>query len=57
MNENDGGIRKQEKRKEPGCDMGIPAKEGEYTTLTTKKTGYSNILLVGVIKICNYKYF
>ena len=38
MNENDGGIAKQEKRKEPGfggkkgsCDVGIPAKEGEYT--------------------------
>ena len=34
------GIKKQEKRKEPGfgvkkdsCDAGIPANEGEYTTL------------------------
>ena len=47
MNENDGGIGKQGKRKEPGfggkkgnCDVGIPAKEGEYTTVLISCSGF-----------------
>ena len=47
MNENDGGIGKQGKRKEPGFggkkgnyDVGIPAKEGEYTTVLISCSGF-----------------
>ena len=34
--------------------MGVMSRNiDRFHSLTTRKTGYSNILLVGVIKICN----